>query len=116
MWPFTTISPGVAVEQELRARLLEKGVTREKLRSILETDQRVALQAVRTERAADSRERTMKNTLRIKTAEERLDKAVAAGVFVYKYCKLCGKHYERCKCENPEYAIKGLAGDRPENN
>jgi len=75
MWPFTTISPEVAVEQELRARLLEKGVTREKLRSILETDQRVALQAVRTERAADSRERTVKNTLRIKTAEERLDKA-----------------------------------------
>jgi|GEM_PF-5183537 len=75
MWPFTTISPEVAVERELRARLLEKGVTREKLRSILETDQQVALRAVRTERAADSRERTVENTLRIKTSEERLDKA-----------------------------------------
>lgn len=75
MWPFTTISPEVAVERELRARLLEKGVTREKLRSILETDQQVALRAVRTERAADSRERTVENTLRIKTSEGRLDKA-----------------------------------------
>lgn len=21
--------------------------------------------------------------------------------FIYKMCKICGKHYERCKCENP---------------
>lgn len=74
MWLFT-ISPEVAVERELRARLLEKGVTRAKLRSILETDHQVALRVVRTERAADSRERAVENTLRTKTAEERLDKA-----------------------------------------
>lgn len=48
--------------------------------------------------------------------EERLDKAVEMGALVYKYCTLCGKHYERCKCENPEYVIKGLPTDRPENN
>jgi len=48
--------------------------------------------------------------------EERLDKAVGSGALVYKYCKLCGKHYERCKCENPEYAIKGLPAGRPEDN
>ena len=38
--------------------------------------------------------------------EERLDKAVVAGRFVYRYCKKCGKHYERCKCEDPDWAIK----------
>lgn len=39
--------------------------------------------------------------------EERLDSAVAAGVFVYKYCILCEKHYERCKCAQPVWGIKG---------
>ena len=38
--------------------------------------------------------------------EERLGRAVGAGVFVYRYCKKCGKHYERCKCKNPEWAVK----------
>lgn len=38
--------------------------------------------------------------------EERLDKAVVAGAFVYKYCKKCGKHYARCKCEKPEWLIR----------
>jgi hypothetical protein len=28
------------------------------------------------------------------------------GVFAYKYCKKCDKHYERCKCKNPEWGIK----------
>lgn len=50
MWPFT-ISPDVAVERELRIRLLEKGVNSDKLRGILETDRQVALRAVRTGRA-----------------------------------------------------------------
>lgn len=38
--------------------------------------------------------------------EDRLDSAVAAGFFVYKYCKKCGKHYERCKCKDPEWGLK----------
>lgn len=39
--------------------------------------------------------------------EERLDKAVAGGYFVYKYCKKCNKHYERCKCKKPIWGTKG---------
>jgi len=38
--------------------------------------------------------------------EERLDGAVLGGHFVYTSCKKCGKHYERCKCEKPEWEIK----------
>jgi len=38
--------------------------------------------------------------------EDRLDRAVVAGKFIYKYCKKCGKHYERCKCKKPEWGIK----------
>jgi len=38
--------------------------------------------------------------------EERLDRAVVGGGFVYKYCKKCGKHYARCKCEKPEWEIR----------
>lgn len=38
--------------------------------------------------------------------EERLDHAVAEGRFVYKYCKKCGKHYERCKCTDPDWGVK----------
>lgn len=38
--------------------------------------------------------------------EERLKKAATGGYFVYKYCKLCGHHYARCRCENPEWDIK----------
>ncbi|MBA7513304.1 hypothetical protein ES705_05319 [subsurface metagenome] len=38
--------------------------------------------------------------------EERLDRAVVGGRFVYKYCKICGKHYERCKCKKPIWEIK----------
>ncbi len=32
--------------------------------------------------------------------EERLT-SINPGSFMYKKCKLCGKHYEKCKCENP---------------
>lgn len=38
--------------------------------------------------------------------EERLNDAVAEGGFVYRYCKLCGKHYEKCKCKKPIWGIK----------
>jgi hypothetical protein len=38
--------------------------------------------------------------------EERLNKAVDAGVFVYRYCKICNKHYERCKCKKPIWDVK----------
>jgi len=48
--------------------------------------------------------------------KERLDKAAAKGKFVYKCCKICGQHYERCKCEKPEFVIKGLPAGRPEDN
>ena len=39
--------------------------------------------------------------------EERLNSAVASGSFAYRRCKKCGKHYERCKCEKPEWEIAG---------
>ena len=39
--------------------------------------------------------------------EERLDAAVRGGGFVYKKCKICGKHYERCKCKNPDWIVEG---------
>jgi hypothetical protein len=25
------------------------------------------------------------------------------GVLVYRMCAVCGKHYVRCKCENPKW-------------
>ena len=40
--------------------------------------------------------------------EERLNAAVDAGFFTYKYCKKCDKHYERCKCDIPEWGLKGM--------
>ena len=75
MWPFTISSPDAAVERELRVRLLEKGVNSDKLRGILETDRQVALRAVRTGRAADARDRTLKNMTQIKKEEKRLETA-----------------------------------------
>lgn len=32
--------------------------------------------------------------------EARLDTAKS---FVYKKCQRCGKHYARCRCENPDF-------------
>ena len=23
--------------------------------------------------------------------------------FIYKKCRICGKHYDRCQCENPDW-------------
>ena len=74
LWPFT-VSPEVVVERELRDRLLEKGVNRRRLLSILETDKWVALRAIRTGRAADSRECTYKNMTRIVEGEKRFETA-----------------------------------------
>lgn len=48
--------------------------------------------------------------------QERLNEAAAKGALVYKCCKLCGQHYERCKCKKPEFEIKGLPAGRPEDN
>ena len=57
--------------------------------------------------------------------EERLDKAVASGHFEYNKCAKCGKHYARCKCEEPELilaskynVLKNLNKliDKPEQN
>ncbi|KKN67476.1 hypothetical protein LCGC14_0460730 [marine sediment metagenome] len=39
--------------------------------------------------------------------EKRLDPAVDAGRFAYRYCKKCKKHYERCRCAHPAWGIKG---------
>lgn len=33
--------------------------------------------------------------------QERLDKIASGGHFVYRQCKVCGKHYDLCKCKNP---------------
>lgn len=38
--------------------------------------------------------------------EERLNSAVKDGSFAYRYCKICDKHYERCKCKKPIWGIK----------
>ena len=35
--------------------------------------------------------------------EERLKKVVTMGNFAYRACKICGRHYDFCKCENPEW-------------
>lgn len=37
---------------------------------------------------------------------ERLKGATESGHFAYKKCSICGKHYELCKCENPQWAIE----------
>jgi len=37
---------------------------------------------------------------------ERLEAAAATGYFAYKKCTKCGKHYDLCKCENPQWAIQ----------
>lgn len=34
--------------------------------------------------------------------EKRLDETQVA----YKACVHCGKHYDRCKCEKPEYSVR----------
>ncbi len=41
--------------------------------------------------------------------EERLEQSGAA----YKFCKKCKKHYQRCKCDQPEWTVKGMG---PMNN
>ncbi len=33
--------------------------------------------------------------------DERLASLAKSPHFVYRMCKVCGKHYDRCKCENP---------------
>lgn len=38
--------------------------------------------------------------------EERLNSAAADNALEYRYCTTCGKHYARCKCKNPTWAIK----------
>jgi len=76
MWPFTASpSPAVALERELRLRLLEKGVNSQELRLILETDRQVAFRAVQTGRAADARARTLTNMTRIEEEEKRFETA-----------------------------------------
>jgi len=35
--------------------------------------------------------------------EERLNRAVMGGGFVYRRCRLCKKHYSRCKCKKPKW-------------
>ncbi len=33
--------------------------------------------------------------------QERLDSLNHSPNFIYKKCRVCGKHYAKCKCENP---------------
>jgi hypothetical protein len=42
--------------------------------------------------------------------EERLNSLGQGSGVVFRKCKKCGKHYERCRCEDPEWI---LAGDVP---
>jgi len=35
--------------------------------------------------------------------EERLAELSGSKSLVFKRCKLCGQHYARCKCKNPEW-------------
>jgi len=44
--------------------------------------------------------------------EERLKREANDGV-TYKYCKKCDQHWQRCKCEKPEWGLKGMG---PMNN
>ena len=38
--------------------------------------------------------------------QERLSSVAAGGLFVYRYCRKCGKHYAKCRCPEPIWAIK----------
>jgi len=67
-------------EEDLRTRILEKGVGTKRLNSIINTDRAVSLTAIRTGAAASSRERTLcnndkiaKDQMRIREAEASLD-------------------------------------------
>ena len=35
--------------------------------------------------------------------DERLASLNNKPHFIYKKCRKCGKHYERCQCENPDW-------------
>jgi len=37
---------------------------------------------------------------------KRLQRVVIGGRFASKKCAICGKHYELCKCENPQWTIE----------
>lgn len=41
--------------------------------------------------------------------EERLKSAAEAmgSKFVYRYCKKCNRHYDKCFCKAPEWGIRG---------
>jgi hypothetical protein len=41
--------------------------------------------------------------------EERLRSIAAASPFAYRYCRRCGKHYARCRCADPTWAVKAGA-------
>jgi len=40
--------------------------------------------------------------------EKRLNEAVKGGHFDYKICKLCGKHYARCRCTVPSFVLASI--------
>lgn len=42
--------------------------------------------------------------------EERLN---SCANFTYKMCNKCKKHYERCKCKEPDWIVKGLKQEIP---
>ena len=36
--------------------------------------------------------------------DERLASLNNSPHFIYRRCAICGLHYDRCKCENPDWA------------
>ena len=39
--------------------------------------------------------------------DERLKSLSNDGTLTYRKCLKCGKHYDLCKCENPEWGMSG---------
>jgi hypothetical protein len=42
--------------------------------------------------------------------DERMKDLAGSPFITYRMCKVCGKHYARCKCESPIW----IASDSPE--
>jgi len=46
--------------------------------------------------------------------DERIKSIMATGNFFFRMCTICGKHYARCKCENPIWI--GSTKEREDEN
>ena len=45
--------------------------------------------------------------------DERLKSLSNMGVLAYRKCIKCGKHYDLCKCKNPEWGMSGENEEAP---